>query len=135
MDLVTWDKSYSVNVECCDAEHRKLFSLINALHEAMMSGKSRAIIAGTVHELEKYTQTHFLAEEALMQQAQYPKLNEHRGEHQKFVAQVKQFRHDLETGGTCDPNAVVMFVKDWLAGHIMQTDKVYASHLNSHGIH
>jgi hemerythrin len=41
----------------------------------------------------------------------------------------------LETGGTCDPNAVVMFVKDWLAGHIMQTDKVYASHLNSHGIH
>jgi hemerythrin-like metal-binding protein len=69
MDLVTWDKSYRVNVECCDAEHRKLFSLINALHEAMMSGKSRAIIAGTVHELEKYTQTHFLAEEALMQRA------------------------------------------------------------------
>jgi hemerythrin len=41
----------------------------------------------------------------------------------------------LETGGTCDPNAVVMFVKDWLSGHIMQTDKVYSNHLNSHGIH
>jgi hemerythrin len=134
MDLVTWDKSYSVNVGTCDAEHRKLFSLINALHEAMKSGRSRTIIAGTVYELEKYTQTHFLAEEALMQRAQYPNLPEHRLEHQKFVAQVKQFRQDLQAGGKCDPNAVVMFVKDWLAKHIMQTDKMYSGHLNSHGI-
>jgi len=100
----------------------------------MKAGKSRTIIAGTVHELEKYTQTHFLAEEALMQRAQYVKLPEHRVEHQKFVAQVQQFRHDLEAGGKCDPNAVVMFVKDWLANHIMQTDKMYSSHLNAHGI-
>jgi hemerythrin-like metal-binding protein len=52
-------------VESLDAEHRKLFYLINTLHEAMKSGQSRTVIAGILHELERYTQTHFLVEEAL----------------------------------------------------------------------
>ena len=112
MALVTWDASYSVNVKSCDAEHQKLFDLINALHEAMSVGKGRTIITGVVRELEKYTQTHFLAEEALMQRAQYPTLNDHRLEHQKFVAQVKQFREDLEAGGVGDSIAVLLFLKD-----------------------
>ncbi len=134
MDLVTWDKSYSVNVESCDAEHRRLFSLLNDLHNAMKAGQSSTVIAGTVHQLEKYTQTHFLAEEARMQSAQYAKLPEHRMEHQKFVAKVKQFRSDLEAGRKCDAVAVVTFVKDWLSKHIMQTDKMYSKDMNSHGI-
>jgi hemerythrin-like metal-binding protein len=132
--FLTWDASYSVNVKTCDAQHQKLFSLVNTLHEAMKSGQGRSVIADTVRELERYTQTHFLAEEAMMERSQYPKLNQHRLEHQKFIAQVQQFRDDLEAGGKCDSVAVMKFVKDWLANHIMQTDKMYSGHLNSHGI-
>lgn len=134
MALVTWDASYSVNVKSCDAEHRKLFHLINTLHEAMKSGQGRTLIAGIVHELERYTQTHFLAEEALLQRAQYPNLNDHRLQHQKFVTQVKQFRDDLEAGGIANSVAVLTFLRDWLANHIKQTDKRYSEHLNSQGI-
>jgi hemerythrin len=132
--LVTWDKSYSVNVKSCDAQHQKLFELINRLHEAMRLGLGRAIVADTVHELEKYTEAHFHAEEALLQRAQYPKLNEHRLQHQKFVAQVKQFKNDLDAGSRASSIAVLAFLKDWLAEHIQQTDKMYSEHLNSHGI-
>ena len=134
MALVTWDASYSVNVKSCDADHRKLFYLLNVLHEAIKSGQGRTLIAGIVHELEKYTQTHFLAEEALLQRAQYPKLNDHRLQHQIFVAQVKQFSDNLETDGISNPIAVLMFLKDWLTEHIKQTDKMYSEQLNSHGI-
>ncbi len=134
MALVTWDTSYSVKVKSCDAEHQKLFDLINQLHEAMKLGLGRAVVADTVHELEKYTQTHFRAEEALMQRAQYPKLDEHRLQHQKFVAQVKQFKDDLEAGSMGSSIAVLTFLKDWLAEHIKQTDKMYSEHLNSHGV-
>ena len=134
MPLVIWDASFSVNVKSCDAEHQKLFYLINALHEAMRVGKGRTIITDVVRELEKYTQTHFLAEEALMQRAQYPTLNDHRLEHQKFAAQVQQFREDLEAGGVGDSIAVLLFLKDWLAKHIKQTDQMYSGYLNFHGI-
>jgi hemerythrin len=107
---------------------------MNALHDAMKSGQGRSVIAGTVVELEKYTHTHFLAEEELMQRTQYPKLAEHKIEHQKFVAKVLKFRQDLETGGKIDSIAVLTFLKDWLANHIKQTDKGYSEHLNSHGV-
>ncbi|MGA2457536.1 MAG: hemerythrin domain-containing protein [Terriglobales bacterium] len=66
MALVTWDTSYSVSVKSCDAEHQKLFDLINQLHEAMRLGQGRAIVGPVVQELENYTQTHFRAEEALL---------------------------------------------------------------------
>jgi hemerythrin len=132
--LVTWDTSYSVSVKSCDAAHQKLFSLINQLYEAMRTGKGRAIIVDTVQELEAYTHTHFQAEEALMERARYPALKEHRLEHQKFVAQVKQFESDLEAGGAGDPVAVLGLLQVWLSKHIKQTDKKYSEALNSHGI-
>jgi hemerythrin len=132
--LVTWDASYSVNVKKCDADHQKLFYLINTLHEAMKSGQGRTIIAGIVHELEWYTQTHFLTEEDLLQRARYPDLDDHRFQHQKFVAQVKQFREDLDARGTANSITVLTFLKDWLASHIKQSDKKYSEHLRSQGI-
>ena len=134
MSLVTWDTSFSVKVKSCDSEHRKLFYLINKLHEAMKAGQGRTILAGIVHELDRYTQTHFLAEEALLQRAQYPNLAEHRSQHQKFVAQVKKFTDDLEKDNLANSITVLMFLKDWLANHIKQTDKAYSEHLNSSGI-
>ena len=134
MSLVTWDTSYSVNVKSCDEEHQKLFALINDLHTAMKSGKGRTILGDIVRELEKYTRTHFLAEEALLQRAQYPKLNEHRAQHGEFVARVQQFRNDVEIGVGGDSVAVLTFLRDWLAKHIKQTDKMYSTHLNAHGV-
>ncbi len=134
MALVTWDTSYSVNVKKCDAEHQKLFDLINQLHEAMKMRMGQSIVVDTVNELEKYTQTHFRAEEALLQRAQYPKLDEHRLQHQKFIAQVKEFKADLDAGNLGSSIAVLTFLKDWLAEHIKQTDKMYSGHLNSQGI-
>ena len=35
MALVTWDESYSVRVAKCDEDHKKLFVLLNSVHEAM----------------------------------------------------------------------------------------------------
>jgi hemerythrin len=134
VSLATWDTSYSANVKSCDAEHQKLFGLINDLHEAMKSGKNRTVLADIVRELEKYTQTHFLAEEALLQRAQYSKLNEHRVQHGEFVARVQQFRDDVEMGVGGDSVAVLTFLRDWLAKHIKQADKMYSQHLNSHGV-
>ncbi|MGA3093543.1 MAG: bacteriohemerythrin [Terriglobales bacterium] len=134
MALVTWDMSYSVAVKVCDAEHQKLFHLFNTLHEAMKTGQHNTVIIGIVHELEKYTQTHFIAEEDLLQKTQYPKLDEHRWQHRKFVDQVKRFRDDLEKDGMANSISVLIFLKDWLAEHIKHTDRMYSEHLNSRGI-
>jgi hemerythrin len=131
MALYDWNPSYSVKVRSCDAEHIKLFALINDLHEAMQSGKGKQVIEEVVGELERYTHTHFSAEEALMAKANYPALTAHRAEHKKFVDAIVGFRKQGITGQSI---AVLTFMNDWLTKHIMGTDQKYSAHLNAHGI-
>ena len=135
MALITWDQSYGVKVKRCDEDHQKLFALINALHDAMRRGQGRSVIQQIVSELSSYTETHFRAEEALMEQANYPALSAHRVEHQRFVARVAQFQKDLDAGTGGNSVAVLEFLKDWLAKHIKKLDQSYSAHLNAGGIH
>jgi len=134
MALVTWDQSYSVSVSKMDAQHQKLFSLINRLHEAMRQGQAQAIVQDTVHELANYTVTHFRAEEELLRRTNYPEFAAHQAEHQKFVAKVQQFSEDVKAGKLTSSISVLGFLKDWLAQHIQQTDRSYGAYLNAHGV-
>jgi len=134
MPLFTWDQSYSVKVNRCDDDHKKLFALINRLHDAMSVGKGAAVMEQTVQELLDYTRVHFSAEEALMEKAGYAELPGHRAQHQHFVKQVEQFQKDLQISKSGKAVEVLGFLKDWLTKHIKQTDQRYSAHLNSHGI-
>ncbi len=64
-----WDSSCSVNVKQCDAHHQRLFSLINALHEAMLAGKGSQVVDRVVVELENYTKYHFTVHERVAAKA------------------------------------------------------------------
>jgi hemerythrin len=131
MALYVWKNSYSVKVKSCDAEHIKLFSLINDLHEAMQSGKGSQVVQRVLGDLEGYTQSHFSAEEALMSKAKYPALATHRMEHKTFIDAVAKFRKEGVAGQSI---SVLTFLNDWLINHIMRTDQNYSAHLNAKGI-
>jgi len=132
--LVTWDESYSVGVEKCDEDHKKLFSLINTLHDAMLIGKGAYVIQRVVNELADYTQYHFSREESLLEKTHYGELGSHRAQHLEFVKQVEQFRQDLKAGAIGESVFVADFLKDWLTDHIKQSDQQYSIHLNDSGI-
>jgi len=134
MALVTWDQSYSVSVSRLDEQHQKLFSLINSLHEAMRQGKGQEVVQDTVRELAAYTATHFRAEEELLRKANYPGLIAHEAEHQEYVAKVNQFAEDLKAGRNASSISVLGFLKDWLAEHILRTDRSYSAYLNAQGV-
>jgi hemerythrin-like metal-binding protein len=129
-----WNESYSVNVSRCDEQHKKLFSLLNGLHQAMSVGSSRSIIAPVIQELHAYAKTHFQTEETLMEKTSYPDLAKHRAQHLSFVAKVEQFEANLNEGAVVSIE-VADFVRDWLVNHIKKTDRLYGPHLNGKGIH
>ena len=51
MALITWDESYSVKVSMCDEDHKKLFSLLNTLHDAMKAGHGSQVLQQVVKDL------------------------------------------------------------------------------------
>ncbi len=134
MALFVWDNSYSVKVQQCDNDHKKLFSLINDLNDAMMTGKGAQIIQRVIRQLADYTKYHFSAEEALLVRTKYAGLEMHRAQHREFVSKVEQFESDLKAGAIGQSVAVTAFLKDWLVNHIQQTDRQYSTHLNANGI-
>jgi hemerythrin-like metal-binding protein len=121
-------------VKRCDDDHKKLFALIDDLHEAMRDGKGSEIIQSVVGELERYTKIHFTAEEALMARTGYPALAAHQAEHKKFVDTVVEFRREIKDGAAGHAIDVSMFMNDWLIKHIKLTDQQYSAHLNAHGV-
>jgi hemerythrin-like metal-binding protein len=135
MALFVWNNSYSVKVELCDAQHKKLFAIINDLAEAMCTGKGKAVVNQTVGELVQYTRTHFQQEEALLRKANYPQLASHQELHRKFMSDVEALQKQARQGTSANAVEVLDMLRDWLLNHIQKTDKAYSGFLNAAGIH
>jgi len=132
--LYEWRDSYSVNINKIDQQHKKLFSLINDLHEAMKRGKAKDVIAATLAGLVDYTKTHFLEEESLLAKANYAQLPQHKAIHDGFVSKIAEFQGKHKSGNIALSIETLQFLGDWIKNHILQTDKQYSAFLAAKGI-
>jgi hemerythrin len=134
MPLMTWKPEYSVGVQSFDAQHQKLIGLINDLHDARAQGRGAAATGVILTELIDYTVTHFSAEERAFATAGYPEIASHKALHVHLVRKVRALKEQVDAGNNALSSETFQFLKDWLANHILQVDKRYGPHLNSHGI-
>ncbi len=134
MSLISWQKSFSVDVAEIDKQHQRLVALMNQLNDAMLAGKSNEALGRTVGGLLDYTVYHFGAEEGLLERYAYPGLAVQKSQHREFVRKVSEFKQSFEEGKLCLSIEVMNFLSDWLRNHILGTDKQYASFLNDKGL-
>ena len=127
---VVWDDSFSVGFEPIDIQHKELVLMTNELLQGCKRGAMAADIAflRIIRKAVEYAKTHFADEEKYMDQTNYPKLNEHKKEHEDFVAQVLKAVKEFESGNTA-PLSMAEFLKNWLLNHIAVSDKQYAPYL------
>lgn len=133
MALFEWTEDYSVSVLRFDTEHKKLFSLINELNDAMSEGRGRFVVVRLLQELGEYARWHFEGEESAMRRAGYAGLEEHIYQHDVFAAKIAEFYNEHCNGGI--PIDVLFFLRDWLQKHILLTDHQYVECVNRAGIH
>jgi hemerythrin len=122
MVFVEWSEKLSVGMPEIDDQHKELISILNRLHAAMSEGKGKVVLKDTLADLADYTVTHFYTEERYMARYRYPKLAEHKAEHEAFVSKVKKFQLDFEAGNATMSIDLMKFIKDWLVTHITGTD-------------
>lgn len=134
MPFANWSDSYSVKVLGLDNEHKQLFSIINQLHESMKAGRGKDVMQDVLDQLLRYTEQHFTDEEALMQRAGYPWLFAHIALHRQFVNKIERFGNDFRSGALPISVDMLEFLRNWLAEHIMGTDRQYSETLNAAGI-
>jgi len=133
MSLFNWSDEYSVGVNLMDEHHKKLFDIINKLHDAMKAGQAKQVIISIMDELISYTRYHFREEEILMKKAEYYGLHFQKQEHMKFIFQLQALQQEVETKHhhTVIAIKISSVVVNWLLEHILKVDKRYENYLNN----
>jgi len=126
MTLFEWSDTYSVGVRAMDADHRRLFQLLNSLYDAIEAKRGEQVIVGAIEALCAFAKYHFAEEERLMLRAGYGGLTAQRRAHQEFFAGVQAYKDEaLSDAAAAFANDYAKGAVAWLKDHIVTSDKGY----------
>lgn len=128
MALFEWHNIYSVGDADIDSQHKRLFDIANRYHAAYSTRSSTETLMSIFYELIEYTVTHFTAEEQFMQRHQFPGFLQHKEQHQKLVKLVLNYKALLERRDPGAEQRAMDFLRLWLNGHILGSDRNYGEH-------
>jgi hemerythrin len=134
MASLSWNDNYSVNIREIDDQHKRLLTLVGNLHRAMLEGQGKQELGKVLDGVVAYAANHFPAEERLMKAHGYPEHEEHRTIHAKMTQKVLDIQKQYHQGQINITLETMKFLEDWVAKHIMGTDKKYCPYLNSKGV-
>jgi hemerythrin-like metal-binding protein len=135
MTLLSWDEQYEIDVEQVDKEHRKLFEVINDLHEAMSEGKGREQVSQSLEDLEEYVDYHFSSEREFANDCGFATdctscHKAHQHAHDAFEQQVHDLRVRHDDGELTVPIDTMQFVKTWVTEHVGGMDQQLGDYVN-----
>lgn len=134
MALVKWKDDYFTGHGGIDADHRRLFDLINAVYDVWAAGRELGALAFLFDELVTYAETHFAREEDALAAIGWEGLADHRAEHESLRRMAVQFREDYLAGEDPAPFSAEIrdFLRIWLSGHVLEEDMKYRHLFSDH---
>lgn len=129
MNLSTWDIRHSIGVDELDDHHRYLVLLLNIIYESFIHDVPDWDLAKIFDELTNYTEYHFGAEEALMQDWCYPGFDNHKALHDQFVKRLQEIQAGFLSKKSLVSFELLTFLNSWLLSHIQETDVKFGTFL------
>ena len=116
-----------------DDQHRELVARLARLLDATREHRSKEEVVRLLEYLGQYVVQHFAAEEGLMIQASYDRIESHRLEHRSFVRELEVLRLELQTEGPTNRFVIRVGnrVTTWLREHIYRTDRMFGEWLKN----
>jgi hemerythrin len=131
---MTWTPEMSVGVGALDDDHKVLIGIINELHDGIVAGHKKEILASVLDHLVEYTKFHFAKEEELLEKCNFQATQNHKMEHASFVSRMTNLQERLKTAPVAMLDLELMsFLRNWLVTHIQGSDRKYGPRLNACG--
>ncbi|MGD8539326.1 MAG: bacteriohemerythrin [Candidatus Aminicenantes bacterium] len=136
MNKIEWDDSLSVNVDLIDEQHKMLIQKLADLSDALRRGLEYNKIMQTLEFMIDYTDFHFSAEEKVMEENEYPGLEEQKKQHEVFRTTLNNIVEDYKEEGTTTAIAreINVFLLNWLIKHIKGSDAKLGEFLTERGL-
>jgi len=131
MSLITWDQDkFSVGIDEINEQHKKWITLINRLHDSIMTHDSEISQEIAIREMLDYTHFHFKQEEDLLRKVAYPDYEKHKLEHGHFILKLEKLDQDIANGNYVLRTQIMSILKNWLENHICKVDTLYGSFIS-----
>lgn len=134
MPLINWDQSCSVEVKEIDAQHQKMFGIINRLYDLMQENKDAQNLPQVFQELTDYANYHFSTEEKYFKEFNYEKQDAHIAAHKTYTEKIAQLIKDYPNKKDTTSFELINFLENWWLDHINGMDKQYTECFHNHGL-
>jgi NNP family nitrate/nitrite transporter-like MFS transporter len=127
--LISWDDEFSVGVEAIDHQHTRMMRLINEIDEVIRQGGTYEQFAPVLNDLIDYTNSHFAHEEKLLEKNHSPNIDIHKKSHVRLREELSAWKEKAAKARPEDMNELMLFLRIWFPGHILNMDKKDADYL------
>jgi hemerythrin-like metal-binding protein len=128
--LISWDDEFSVGIEAIDHQHTRIMRLINEIDEVVLEGGTYKQFAPVLNDLIDYTNRHFVHEEKLLEENHCPNLERHKKAHVRLREELAGWQEKVAKAGSEDMNELMVFLRIWFPGHVLNVDKKDADYLD-----
>lgn len=128
--MLTWNHKYELGHDRIDSEHRIFLSLICDFQMAMEQGLPKTKLIRIIREIAKYADFHFVSEENIMVDCNYPELEQHAAHHRLLLNQVQDYTNQFSLDEIQAPQ-VFEFLFNWFALHTTSEDKKLVGFVNN----
>lgn len=128
---VNFEDDFLLEVEVLDEQHEALVDMLNQLNTALAMQEPPEALAKQLDDIIAYTVFHFQTEERLIAEYDYPEALEHKDDHQRLTSEAKYLKARFLEGGEL---LVLQWLKDWLIGHIVGSDRRLSEYLVKCGV-
>ncbi len=126
--FIHWkEELHATGIPIIDEQHRVLVGLINSFYNHKTDQDIDRILVPTAMMTLSFAKIHFITEEEVMREAQFPGLEEHMAEHRTLYKNL--VRTELKCRAVRDTDTFLEFLKDWWVNHANGYDRGYVEHV------
>ena len=118
---IEWDERLGTGIGVIDLEHRMMVMLVRKLDLAIARRMPKSLVLRTFDELIELTRFHFVSEENLMQEINFPEVGPHMKVHSHLVSQLHVIAGRIN-GGREPPRKALDDLWSWLLDHATHMD-------------
>lgn len=124
-EIFPWDDHFETGIEKIDLQHKQLVSILNRLAANQANLANQEALSGIFEELVDYTDYHFKTEEGIWSQyfGNDSWYLEHEKTHETFIEEIMKIKNDPNKSFDDAIYELILFLAQWLAYHILDTDK------------
>ncbi len=126
---LVWRSAYECGNPAIDAEHKSLFSGVNKILSAIMSGRPKEQCQALLQSLLRTLAEHFCNEEAVLMAAGYSQTTAHANRHAELLARATELADSFANGRVSSGELFGFLADDLVVKHILAEDQAYFKHL------